>query len=242
MLVVPVNKFKMAAMQTNVQCSAAILKRVFIFNTMLSRGMHDSWNALILKDMPGDISMASFSLSREIEKKLKISKEKMFNYPDPLQWLLILDDVDFHQFILCLGAFCWARAVKCVILKQQVGELIGLIGADLYAQILNNEMHEISTVYEGLFPDSLPKSFASVNLSTNDFLYQSACQLLAVVFVDQPLFFKIRLALRLPYSHALTIQQSKSLPILSPEQNIKLRQLMFQLLDKVSEQWQKWLA
>jgi hypothetical protein len=242
MLVVPINKYKVAAQQANVQCPAHILKRIFIFNTLLTRGMHNSWRAILLKNVPTDITLASFAISRQIKKTLNISENKIFSYPDPLQWLSILDNEDLQLFILHLGAFCWASTIKRMILKHQVAELKALIGNDLYNNILNNEMHEISTLYEDLFRANLAKLDRPTQLNSQAPFHQAACELLAVVFMQQPLFFKIRLALRLPYDHAQVLYKPKPLPTLSAENAIKLRQLMFQLLDKVSEQWQKWLV
>ena len=204
--------------------------------------MHASWRNEILKKIPADAQLHSLSVSHQIEKILKISDEKIFNYPDPLQWLIILDDVDLHQFMLNLGAFCLASTIKCVVLKQQVADLKAMLGADLYMQILNNDMNAIAKIYDGLFRESLPKSEMMVSLTSEIAFYQAACQLLAVVFVDQPLFFKIRLALRLPYESAQVLSRPMPLPVLPAENAMKLRQLLFQLLDKVSEQWRSWLA
>ncbi len=243
MVVVPINKYRIAAQQVCVENPANILKRIFIFNTLLMQGMHDSWRTILLKKLPVDaLRVQSVVMSRQLEKILKMPEDKVFDYPDPLQWIVILDDEDFQQFILNLGVFCCASTIKCAVLKQQVSDLKTLLGEGLYEAVLKNEFSSIGKIYHSLFSETELKGGTHAQLASLAPFYQAACQLLAVVFMDQTLFFKKRLALRLPYDAAQLFFQPMAAPVLSVEKLVNLRQVLFQLLDKVSAQWQKWLA
>ncbi len=244
MVVVPINKYKVAAQQVCVENPATILKRIFIFNTLLMQGMHDSWRPVILKKLPVDaLRVQSVAMSRQLEKILKMPEDKTFDYPDPLQWLVILDDEDFQRFMLNLGAFCCASTIKCAVLKQQVADLKILLGEGLYEAVLKNEFSAIGKIHHSLFSETGSKGGGGqAQLTSLAPFYQAACQVLAVVFIDQTLFFKKRLALRLPYDAAQLFFQPMAAPVLSAEKLVNLRQVLFHLLDKVSAQWQKWLA
>jgi hypothetical protein len=236
MVVVPIKQNRLSTQLPSVVCPAEVLKRILVFNTLLTHGMHDSWRKIVLKNAPADaLQSPNLVISRQVEKNLKMSEGKVFDYADPVQWLAVLDDEDFNSLMLTLGALCLASEIKRGVLKQQVAQFKLLLGSELYAQVLKNEMSVFSEVYD------------RHNGQQNDFnlhslmpLYAAASQILALYFADHSLFFKKRLALRLPCAVAEVLYQSKNLPTLSAEHLFDLHQAFVQLLAKVSVQWQQW--
>lgn len=215
---------------------AELLKRFFVYNTLLTTGLHDSWQTVLFADTP-NFSTEGLLISRQIEAKLKLPKARAYEYQDPLQWLAFLDEEEFHSVIMTLGALSLAPAIKHTVLKSQVTQLRALLGSSLYQQVLLQELGVLAQVHHVLDGDE-----AELHTITPQPFYLAASRVLAAVFADQSVFFKQRLALRLPYSSVEFITAVRPQPALPPELMTGLREAVLQVLNQVSPQWQKWSA